>query len=457
MRILKGLALSMANIPFIGPQLAGRPKLRKAIANTGWLLADRMIRMVVGLFVVVWMARYLGPQQFGLLNFAVAFTALFGGIATLGLDKIVVRDLVRHPERRDVILGSAFGLKLIGGSLALLITVTAIGFIRSGEPLTLWLVGISAAGFVFQSLNVIDFFFQAQIQSKYTVYAANAAFLLVTLVKVALLLHQAPLIAFAWAGLVEIALASLFLMFAYRFNRLSIRTWRFDRSEAWCQLRDSWPLIFSILAVMIYMRIDQVMIGQMLGDQQVGIYSAAVRISEVWYFIPVAIAGSVFPVVIQTKTQSEMLYGQRVQKLLDMLALMGLSVAIVMTFASSYIVHLLYGVMYAASAEVLALHIWAGVFVCLHVAGSHWFMAENLQKYTFYRTCIGAAVNVALNLYMIPAYGPKGAAISTIVSQGGASVFFNAFNYRTRPIFLRQVRALFLHGIAAKGVSYVRR
>jgi len=440
----------ITDIPFIGPHLANRPNFQKVIANTGWLFADRIVRMGVGLFVVVWMARYLGPQQFGLLNFAAAFTALFGAFATLGLDKIVVRDLVKHPERRDVLLGSALGLKLAGGFLALLITGTAIALIRPGETLMCWLVWLCAAGFIFQSLNVIDFYFQAHVQSKYAVYAANAAFLLIALLKVALLLGRAPLIAFAWAGLAEIALASLFLMAAYRFNHMRIRAWRFDKSVAFDQLKDSWPLIFSIFAVMIYMRIDQVMIGQMLGDHQVGIYSAAVRISEAWYFIPMAIAGSVFPTIIHTKTQSEALYYQRLQKLFDMLALLGLSVAAVMIFSSSYIVQMLYGATYAAAADVLTIHIWAGVFVGLGVAAGGWFMAENLQKYTLYRTCLGAATNIVLNLYMIPAYGPKGAAISTIISQGCASVFFNALSSKTRPIFIYQIKSLLLYGLVLR-------
>ncbi len=444
------------NIHFFGPWLSGRPNLEKVIANTGWLFVDNIVRMGIGLFVGVWIARYLGPQQLGLLSFSIAFAALFGVFATLGLDRILVRELVRHPEQRDVFLGSAFGLKLIGGFLILLITVIAITLIRPGETLTLWLVGLGAAGFIFQSLNVISFYFQAHVQSKYAVYAANAAFLLVTLIKVILLFRQAPLIAFAWAGLAEVVLSALFLIIAYRYNHMEIKAWRFERAVAWGQLKDSWQLILSSIAIMIYMRIDQVMLGQMLGNHEVGIFSAAVRISELWYFIPMAIAGSVYPALLLTTAKNETHYYERLQTLLDAIALMGISIAMVMTFASSYVIQHLYGVSYAASADVLALHIWAGVFFGLWTASGSWFMAENLQKYALYKNFVGGVVNVALNLYMIPHYGVKGAAISTIISQGCASVFFNAFNLRTRPIFICQIKALLLYNFIKDGLTFVR-
>lgn len=412
--------------------------------------------MGVGMFVGVWIARYLGPQQFGLLNYAAAFSALFGAFSALGLDRIVVRDLVKHPEQLDVFLGSAFGLKLVGGFLTILITVAAITLIRPGEMLILWLVGLSAAGFIFQSLNVIDFHFQAQVRSKYTVYASNAAFLLAVLIKIVLLLSNLPLITFAGAGLAEVALASFFLIIAYQCDHQRIRDWKFEGTVAWKQLRDSWPLILSSLAIMIYMRIDQVMIGQMLGDHAVGIFSAAVRISEVWYFIPTAIAGSVYPTLILTKTSNEKLYYQRLQKLFDMLTLLSLSVAVVITFISPYVVHILYGARYAASADVLALHIWAGVFVSLGAVSGIWFMAEKLQKYAYYRTFGGAVINVVLNLYMIPTYGPKGAAIATIISQGCAFVFFNALSSKIRPIFVRQMKSFLLYRLVSKAIVHLK-
>ena len=403
---------------FIRTKLENRHELQAIIGNTGWLFADKILRMGVGLFVVVWIARYLGPEQFGLWNFAIAFAALFGAFATLGLDGIVIRELVKNPERQNELLGSAFVLKLIGGMFTLLTTVIAIALMRSGETLTLWLVGLSAAGFIFQSVNVINFYFQAKVQSRYTVYAANGAFVLMTLVKISLLLTSASLIAFAWAGLGEVALTAAFLLVAYRANHHHMRAWRYDRQVARDLLRDSWPLILSSLAIMIYMRIDQIMIGQMLGDKEVGLYSAAVRVSEAWYFIPMAIVSSVFPAIIEAKKKSETLYNERLQKLYDLMVWLSIAVAVPMTFLSGWVVILLFGQPYELAGTVLAIHVWGGLFVALGVARGKWLLVENLQKYSFWYVSAGAVVNVAGNFLLIPSYGIEGAAIATLFSYG---------------------------------------
>ncbi|MGO8823337.1 MAG: flippase [Desulfomonilaceae bacterium] len=404
------------------PALRNRPTLQKVISNTGWLFADRILRMGVGLFVGVWIARYLGPDQYGLWSYALAFTALFGAFGSLGLDNIVVRDIVKYPEEVDTLLGTAFGLKLMGGLVTLIIVLGTITLIRPQQPLLFWLVCLSASGFVFQSFNVIDFYFQAKIQSKFSVYAMNLAFLIITLVKVALLIFHAPLIAFGMAGLAEVILSTIMRIILYRFNHLSIKHWRFTTQIATGLLKNSWPLMLSSMAIMVYMRIDQIMIGQMLGDKDLGLFSAAVRISEVWYFVPIAIVSSVFPTIVMNEAKNEVLRYQRLQKLFNLMASLGVCVAVVMTVASGQIVHILFGENYAASASVLSIQTWAGVFVCLGVASSSWLTAENLQKYSFYRTLIGAVVNVSLNFVLIPNYGIKGAAVATVISYG-VSVF----------------------------------
>lgn len=421
-----------------------RPNLLAILSNTGWLFADKLLRMGVGLFVGVWIARYLGPEQFGLWNFSIAFVALFGAFATLGLDSIVVRELVKNPERQNELLGTAFVLKIVGALIALILVMVAITFIRYGETLTLLLVAITAAGFIFQSLNVIDFYFQANVKSRYTVYAVNTAFILMTLIKIILLIFSAPLIAFALAGLGEVALTSIFLIFAFRFNHQNMREWHYCRNVAGELLKHSWPLILSGLAIMIYMRIDQIMIGQMLGDVEVGLFSAAVRISEVWYFVPMAIASSILPSLVSTKRQSEALYNSRLQKLFDLMVILALLLAIPLTLLSDWVVVFLYGETYRNAGLVLAIHVWGGVFVFLGVASGQWFITENLQNLAFYRTLLGAILNVFANIILIPTYGIAGAAVSTLLSQSSASYFFDLSNHKTRGMFWMKTKSIFM-------------
>jgi PST family polysaccharide transporter len=416
-----------------------RPNLLAILSNTGWLFADKILRMGVGLFVGVWVARYLGPEQFGLWNFAIAFAALFGAFATLGLDGIVVRELVKKPERQNELLGSAFALKLIGGAITLLIALFAISLMRGGETLTLWLVGLSAAGFIFQSVNVIDFYFQAKVQSRYTVYAANGAFILMTLVKIALLLTSAPLIAFAWAGLGEVALTAIFLLFSYRANHHNIQEWRYEGQVMRELLKESWPLLLAGLAIMLYMRVDMVMLQQMAGEREVGIYAAATKLSEIWYFLPMVIVASVSPSIIKCHDTDKGLYISRLRKLYFLMAWLAIGLSLPLSLLSGQIVSALFGSKFAGAAPVLAIHLWASVGVFLGVASSQYLLVEQLQKISFYRTLIGLVCNVILNLILIPGMGAKGAAIATVASYFVAMfslVFFKATRSHTSYLLL---------------------
>jgi PST family polysaccharide transporter len=426
--------------------LKSSDKLRGIIANTGWLFADRILRMGVGLFVGVWVARYLGVQQFGVFNYATAFVALFSTLSTLGLDGIVVRSIVREPEKRAEILGTAFWLKLFGGVAALVLAVSSIIAVRHDDQLTISLVAILSSVGIFQAFDTIDLWFQSQVQSKYTVIAKNTAFVITALVKVALISFHAPLIAFAWAGLGEVSLGTIGLIISYRVRGYSPWLWPWSSQLAKTLLKESWPLILSGLTVMIYMRIDQIMLGQMVGDKAVGLYSAATRISEVWYFIPTAMASSVSPAIYAAKEVSESLYYRRIEQFLRLLSWLSIVVAVPMSFLSGTIITILFGKSYEASAYILAIHIWASLFVFMGVGTSSWFIAEGLTQFALRRTIIGAITNVFLNIFLIPAYGGVGAAIATVISQAFATFFSNATHPKTRKIFKLQVKCLLPFG-----------
>jgi PST family polysaccharide transporter len=422
--------------------LKSSDRLRKIIANTGWLFADRILRMGVGLFVGVWVARYLGVEQFGVFNYATAFVALFSTLSTLGLDAIVVRSIVREPEKRAEILGTAFWLKLLGGVAALLLAVSSIILVRHDDQLTISLVAILSSVGIFQAFDTIDLWFQSQVQSKYTVIAKNTAFVITALVKVTLISIQAPLIAFAWAGLGEVSLGAIGLIISYRVRGYSPWLWPWSSPLAKTLLKESWPLILSGVTIMIYMRIDQIMLGQMIGDKAVGLYSAATRISEVWYFIPMAMASSVSPTIYAAKEVSESLYYRRIEQFLRLLSWLSIVLAVPMSFLSGTIITVLFGKSYEASASILAIHIWASLFVFMGVGTSSWFIAEGLTQFALRRTIIGAITNVFLNIFLIPAYGGVGAAIATVISQAFASFLSNATHPKTRKIFNLQVKSL---------------
>lgn len=432
-------------IPALGARMTREldkisPGLRTIMGNMGWLMVDRVVRMGMGLFVGVWVARYLGPVQFGSLNFSIAFITLFGTVTTLGLEGIVVREVLHNAQHTHEILGTTLALRSGGGLLAVGLSIATLRLIQPHDRQALLLVSILSLTLVFQAFDTIDCFFQSQVQSKITVWAKNSAFLVFAAVRVSLIYAKAPLWSFAASYAGEIALGAFGLMLGYRLSGGRVFAWRSSKTRAIYLLKQSWPVIFAGMAIMIYMRLDTVMLKMMKGDYAVGLYSAAIKVSEVWYFIPLAIVSSVQPAIMRVKDDPELFYG-RLRKLFSLMTMTACILGSIVALTSHAIVRILYTNSYNGAGAVLAVHVWASVFVFLGVAQSPWDLSKNLLTLSLYRTIAGAIINVAMNLYLIPRYSAMGAAIATVVSYAISAVFANAFSSRTRPIFYMQMRS----------------
>jgi O-antigen/teichoic acid export membrane protein len=414
---------------------------RRYFANTSWMFAEQILRMVAGLLVGIWVARYLGPAQFGIFSYAIAFTALFGSIAKLGLDSIVVRDLVREPNQRDLYLGTAFWLKLIGSVVMLAVMALAVR-LTSNDATTNLYIFIIGSGTLFQSFEVVDFYFQSKVLSKFVSICKFTQLFISSLLKLYLIFTGADLFWFVLVSLVDQITLALSLYLAYRYQKVGGFYRHFDLMTAKQLFRNSWQLIISGLVIMIYMRIDQIMIKEMLGEKEVGLYSAATRISEVWYFIPMLLTNSLFPSIVNAKKVSEELYYARLQRLYTLMVWAAIAIALPMTFLSGWLVTMLFGEAYRDAGPVLMIHIWAGVFVFLGVASGKWLINEGLQKYSAINTSVGAVANVLLNLLLIPKYGIYGAAIATVLSYSIAAYFMNILFQDTRKNFYRLSRTL---------------
>jgi PST family polysaccharide transporter len=417
------------------------PGLRKIIGNTGWLMVDRVVRMGMGLVVGVWVARYLGPVQFGSLNFALAFVTLSGIVTTLGLEGLVVRELLHNRQDTHEILGTTLALRSGGGLLAVGLSIATLRLIQPHDKQALLLVSILSLTLVFQALDTIDLLFQSRVQSKITVWAKNSAFLCFAAIKVVLILAKAPIWSFALAYTGEIALGAVGLIIGYRLSGGRILALRVSRQRAASLFKQSWPLLFSGMAITIYVRLDTVMLKMMQGDFAVGLYAAATRVSEVWYFIPTAIVSSVSPAIMKVKDNPKV-FDDRMRRLFSLMTLTAFLIGSVVALASHFIIRVLYSSSYAGSAPVLAVHIWASVFVFLGVAQSPWDLSKNLLTLSLYRTLSGAIINAAMNLYLIPRYSALGAAVATVVSYAISGVFANLLSAHTRPVFYMQMRSL---------------
>lgn len=412
------------------------------IRNASWLMLDRVVRMGFGLVVGVWVARYLGPSGFGVLNYAQAVVALLTVLATLGLERVVVRDLVQEPHRKGEILATAFLLRLIGGAVAWGASVLLAALLNPREPAVWGLVAILGAGIVVQASDVIDYWFQSRVESKYAVIAKNMAFLVTVGLRVGLILMHAPLVWFAVALTVEMVLAGIGLGAMFLHRKQTFIDWKVGNRRMVDLLREGWPLVLSGVAVMIYMRIDQLMLQSLSGSASVGIYSAAVRISEVWYFIPVAIVSSATPSIVEGKRLGEEIYRQRNMALFRVLVGLSLVVSIALSLSASWVVVRLYGPEFAEAGPILAIHAWTSLFVALSISQGPWMVAEGYTVMALRRALGGAALNLVLNFAFLPRYGCLAAALNTLVAQAFAAIFVNAFTARSRPIFRMQMRAL---------------
>jgi PST family polysaccharide transporter len=401
---------------------------KEFIANTSWLFSDRILQMGLSLIVGVWVARYLGPTDYGLLNYAATFPALYGTIATLGgIGTLVVRNVARYPETLNENLGTTFVLQLVSSSIAFVVAVITSIILNPNESLTHWLVGILAAGTLFQSFSVIDAWFQSQLKSKNTVISRNAAYIIMCVARVALIQMQAPIIYFAVARLVELLISTIGLIIAFRTNQQTFTTWRFSPHLAKQLLKESVPLILTGITAYVYTNIDQIMLGTMLPNQkeEMGFYSAAVRLSSTFDFIPMILGQSFFPILSKIKGESEESYLNKLQIYFDISVFFWLLVAVPASLLSVYIVNIAYGEAYAASAGILAVYAWAQFGSNLAIARNTYMLIEGKIKLSPILTASGAVLNVGLNYFLIPNYGAMGATIATLITYFFVSVFLN--------------------------------
>jgi len=397
-------------------RIEDRACLKNVVSNTGWQFADNILRIALGLVVGVWVARYLGPEQLGLLSYAMAFASMFAAFASLGLDDIIVRDLVREPTSRGTILGTAFGLRLVSGTASFATTVAMINVLRPFDGLSHWIVGIVAAGTILQAVNVIEFWFHSQVQAKYTVLARSGAYLICSLIKVVLIFFGAPVIAFALVALFEVLVGMAGLIVAYHVTGGRLGDWRCRIVAAKRLLMDGWPLMLSGIVIQIYLRIDQVMLGEMAGNEELGIYSVAVRLAELWFFVPTAFCWSVFPGIVEAKSISDELFSERLQQFYNLVALAAYAVALPTTLVAHWLVPTLFGEVFARGGLMLAVLIWANVFIGLEMARSSFLTVMNWTRLYLVTVTLGCLLNIALNLWLIPLYGGMGAVIASLVA-----------------------------------------
>lgn len=426
---------------FFIKKLSKNPQIKKIIHNSGWLLFDKLIRLILGLLVGAWVARYLGPSQYGELAFVLTYLAFFQAVAILGVNGIVVRDISKHDEQSGNILGTSFFLQSIAGGICWIAAIIGMSIMNGFNDQSVILTAILGAGLVFQAADTIDLWFQSQSQSKRTVLAKLVAYAISNGLKIILILSNSSLIYFAVVTAVEAMINAISLYYAYR-KYPCPQKWSVTFDLIKSLLKESWTFLLSGLAVVIYMRIDIIMIDDLLDAEKLGIYAAILPLSALWQVIPMSLYTSLMPLASRAKHESEDKYCSLLGNLFWIYSIIGWLTCIPMYFLSPYIVSILYGEQYAIGGHVLSIYVFTNLFICSGVALGFWVINEKKGHLSLIRTCLGAAFLVMLNIFLIPKFGLLGAAISAVLTQAFSSVLLNIIFAPS--IFKVQILSIFL-------------
>lgn len=412
--------------------------------NIAWIVGDRSLAIAIGFFIAVLLARYLGPEQYGLLSYGLSLAALAGAAAHLGLSGLVVKEIVvsRVPQQRAEILGTTFGLKLVGaavGYFSVMIYTSLVDGITSNE---FCIVAISGLVIFYRAFDVVDIWFEASVKAKYSTIPKTVAIICGATIKVLMVVGGAGVIYFAAAHVIQFLIAALLLTISYvNTSSIKISQWKFSLKRSVELLSSGWMIYLGSIFAAVYLKVDQVMIKAILGNEAVGTYAIAAQISEAWYVLPAAIVATFFPRLIALHSDSKADFKVNLQNLFDILFTTAFFIAVLVSVCADWLVGSLFGSAYESSGSILVIHIWAALFVFLRAAFSKWILIENAFIFSIITQGAGAIANVALNFLLIPIYGGEGAAVATLFSYALASYFSLFFYTKTRPVFWQMTSA----------------
>lgn len=389
---------------------------RKYFANTGWLFAARIVTYAISFFTIAFVARYLGPENFGKLSYAQSFVALFSVFASLGIDNIIYRDLVTHPEKENELLGTAIFSKLGFGFVSILVATITAFYLNTDIILTALILVISLT-FILQPFGTINHLFNAKVQSKYYAYITIGLAFFIAAAKMLFIYFGEGILFFAGLIAFEAAIYSLFYIVVY-VRRFQGRPgqWRFSKRLFVRLMRDSWPMLLAGLSALLYGRIDQVMIQHYLGSSSVGMYDAAVRLTEMWVFFPSIIIASLFPAIANAYQSDKKAYTRRFKALIFLaLGIITLMILPIFILAPA-IVSLVFGNAFTETAPILRIYVWSGIGITVVALAQSYLVIENRAEQFLAITLTGAITNVLLNMLLIPQLGMQGSAIATLVS-----------------------------------------
>ncbi len=415
---------------------------REVIAqNLFWAVLGKMVNLFSGLFVGIIVARYLGPEKYGLMDYVISYVFLFQALALLGLDAIEVREEARGRQPYQTLIGTAFVLKLVLAVFFIVAVIVTSWYMEEDRYTTL-LVTIYSLSIVFNTLGVVRNYFTAIVQNEYVVKAEIARTFIGIGIKIILLLCHASLTAFVVVYMFDFVLVASGYVMAYHDKVGRLSEWHFDADVARYLLREAFPLLLTNIAVIIYQRIDHVMIGQMIDKEAVGFYSVASRFVEVLIYIPMILAQTITPVLVSTRERSEQEYIRNGQRFMNLSLWCSFIAAALTSLLAYWVVQYTFGVDYMPAVVVLQVLSFKAASVALSNTAGAMLVIEGLQRWAILRDGLGCCVCVLLNYILLPRYGVLAAAFVAIASNVAAGYLADALIPAYRHLFVRQTKAL---------------
>ena len=429
-RIIRTISLKLFGV------ISAKSGFSDMLKNSGWLFLDKAIRAVLGLLVGAWVARYLGPSQFGELSFYIALIAIFQSITTLGMDGIVVREIAKTSSRENTILGTVFWMRLLTGCICWISILIYFAISDPENKQGIWILGIVGASLIFQSSDVVDLWFQGKSQNKRGVYAKLSAFLIANIIKVVLIVLSAELMSFAIVVALEAAVVALSMCISYSFypsGKKWLKSWKLAKQL----IKESWPYLISGVSIMIYMRIDQVMIKEMLGESELGLFSAAMPFATIWNVIPVIICTVLLPYMSRQKIDAPKYFDKYLSYIFRSFWVIALALILLTNLLSHFFIMNTYGSSYQEAIPILNIYVLTLIPVYLGVAQNIWIINEGASHLVLIQTSVGAVSSIVLNLFFLPLWGIQGAAIAAVISYFVSAVAINLFF--SRNLFMLQM------------------
>lgn len=414
-------------------QLLKNSSAKQFMANTGWLIFDKVFHMILSLVVTSMTARYLGKEGYGVINFGLSFINIFTIICKLGIDSIIVNELVKNKEKSGEILGTTLVLRLISSLCSLVLTFVFVSVLKPNQSIVMIVTMIQSISLIFVTLDTVDFYFQSILKSKYTAIARSISYPLVCLLRLIFIFFKVSVVWFAWATVLDAVMIGIVLLYFYL--KKEKRKITFSVRQAKHLLQNSYSFIWANLLVTIYTQMDRIMVGSLVGDAETGIYSAAMTIANLWIFIPNALIDSARPLIMELKASGkDETYKLRYAQLYAGIIWISIAAGIFFTVFSNITIIIIYGKEYFEAVIVLKILIWSRLFSLIGTARNIWLICEECAKYVKWFVGAGAGINIILNFILIPLFGALGAAIATLITEIVSSFFMIGIFKKTRPL-----------------------